>query len=165
MGKQSERKRELERFDAFVKSRLTKFPETSAAQMHDWLKEHYPDFPSVDSKTVFNFVNHIRQKYHIEKAEVVRKHAMVAETAYGEQAQADFGEYNLRDNQGRKVKVYFFVIVLARSRYKYVWFSTVKFTTVLSIEAHQRAFVFFDIVTVQARNYAFSFYYVFYLSI
>jgi transposase len=144
IGKQGERKRELERFDPFVKSRLTKFPETSAAQMHDWLKEHYPDFPSVDSKTVFNFVAHIRQKYHINKAEVIREHAMVAETAYGEQAQADFGEYNLRDNLGRKIKVFFFVISLSRSRYKYVWFSASKFTTVLSIEAHQKAFVFFE---------------------
>ena len=142
--KQSERKRNLERFNAFVKSRLTKYPETSAAQMHDWLKEHYPDFPTVDGKTVFNFVSHIRQKYNIEKANVVREHTMVAETAYGQQAQADFGEYNLRDNQGRKVKVFFFVISLSRSRYKYVWFSTSKFTTILSIEAHQRAFIFFD---------------------
>lgn len=144
LAKQSERKRGLELFDPFVKSRLTRFPETSAAQMHDWLKENYPDFPNVDAKTVFNFVTHIRQKYHIQKAELIREHAMVAETGYGEQAQADFGEYNLRDNQGRKIKVYFFVISLSRSRYKYVWFSTCKFTTLLSIEAHQKAFMFFE---------------------
>lgn len=144
LEKQGERKRELEPFDAFVKSRLAKYPETSAAQMHDWLKEHYDDFAAVDSKTVFNFVAHIRQKYHIGKSEAVREHAMVAETPYGAQAQADFGEYNLRDNLGREVKVFFFVISLSRSRYKYVWFSLIKFSTALSIDGHQRAFAFFE---------------------
>lgn len=144
LSKQSQRKRELDRFDAFVKSRLSKYPETSAAQMHDWLKEHYPDFPAVDSKTVFNFVSHIRQKYHIDKAEVIREYALVVETPFGAQAQADFGEYNLRDNQGRKVKVFFFVISLSRSRYKYLIFSLAKFSTLLSIDAHQRAFAFFE---------------------
>jgi transposase len=144
LAKQGERRRGLEAFDAFVKARLSRYPETSAAQMHDWLKEHYLDFPAVDSKTVFNFVAYIRQKYHIDKAEMIREHSMVPETAYGEQAQADFGEYNLRDSQGRKVKVHFFVISLSRSRYKYVWFSIVKFTTILSVDAHQRAFLYFE---------------------
>lgn len=119
---------------------MTKYPETSAAQMHDWLKEHYPDFPAVDSKTVFNFVCWVRQKYHLQKVVVQRDYAMVAESAYGAQAQADFGEYNLRNNQGRQVKVYFFIMTLARSRYKYVFFSTTRFTTELSIQAHQQAF-------------------------
>lgn len=32
---------------------------------------------------------------------VQRDYAMVAESAYGAQAQADFGEYNLRNSQGR----------------------------------------------------------------
>ena len=89
ISKQSERKRELEPYDGFVKSRLSKYPETSAAQMHDWLKEHYPEFPVVDSKTVFNFVCYIRQKYQIDKAEHIREHSMVPETPYGAQAQAD----------------------------------------------------------------------------
>ncbi len=98
---QSERKKDLEPYEGFVKARLTKYPETSAAQMHDWLKEHYPDFPAVDSKTVFNFVCWVRQKYHLQKVVVQRDYAMVAESAYGAQAQVDFGEYNLRNSQGR----------------------------------------------------------------
>ena len=141
---QSERKKDLEPYEGFVKARLTKYPETSAAQMHDWLKEHYPDFPLVDSKTVFNFVCWVRQKYHLQKVVVQRDYAMVAECAYGAQAQADFGEYNLRNNQGRQVKVYFFVMTLARSRYKYVFFSTTRFTTELSILAHQQAFAYLE---------------------
>lgn len=59
---QSERKKELEPYEDFIKSRLSKYPQTSAAQMHDWLKEHHKDFPSVSRKTVFNFVAWVRQK-------------------------------------------------------------------------------------------------------
>ena len=62
---QSERKRELEPYEGFVKSRLEKYSDTSAAQMQDWLKEHYSDFPNVSSKTVFNFVCLVRRKYHL----------------------------------------------------------------------------------------------------
>jgi hypothetical protein len=45
---QSERKKDLEPYEDFVKARLKKYPKTSAAQMHDWLQEHYPDFPAVE---------------------------------------------------------------------------------------------------------------------
>lgn len=141
---QSERKRELEPYEGFIKSRLEKYPDTSAAQMQDWLKEHYNDFPTVSSKTVFNFVCRVRQKYHLQKTVNRRDYSMVPEIPYGLQAQADFGQYNLRDRLGRQVKVYFFVMVLARSRYKYVFFSTGNFTTELAIQAHQQAFIFFE---------------------
>ena len=107
LQEQSERKKGLEPYEAFIKARLSKYPDTSAAQMHDWLKEHYADFPAVNSKTVFNFVCWVRQKYHLQKASAQREYAMVAECGYGAQAQADFGEYTLRSSQGKQVKVYF----------------------------------------------------------
>lgn len=47
---QSERKKDLEPCEGFVKARLTKYLEASAAQMHDWIKEHYPDFPAFTPK-------------------------------------------------------------------------------------------------------------------
>ena len=46
----------LDPYQDFVLRKLQQFPDTSAAQMHDWLKEHYPDFPRVAPKTVFNFI-------------------------------------------------------------------------------------------------------------
>jgi transposase len=144
LQEQSERKKGLEPYEGFIKARLSKYPDTSAAQMHDWLKEHYADFPAVNSKTVFNFVCWVRQKYHLQKASAQREYAMVAECGYGAQAQADFGEYTLRSSQGKQVKVYFLVLILARSRYKYVFFSTSRFTTEAAIQAHQQAFSFFD---------------------
>jgi hypothetical protein len=52
MDQQSERKKELLAYEAFVKSKLELYPDTSAAQMHDWLKEHFTDLPVVTAKTV-----------------------------------------------------------------------------------------------------------------
>src|ERR1035441_6979243 len=63
----SERKKELIPYETFVKCRLELYPDTSSAQMQDWLKEHYVDFPKVNPKTVFNFVNWIRSKYSLHK--------------------------------------------------------------------------------------------------
>ncbi len=54
--KLSDRKKQLLPYEQFVKERLEAYQDTSAAQMHDWLKEHYRDFPKVNPKTVFNFV-------------------------------------------------------------------------------------------------------------
>ncbi len=37
---QSVRNRKLDRYENFIKKRLKEFPDASAAQVHDWLKEH-----------------------------------------------------------------------------------------------------------------------------
>ena len=53
----------LQRYTTFVVERLKKYQDTPAAQMHDLLKEHYPDFPAVSPKTVYNYVMKIRQEH------------------------------------------------------------------------------------------------------
>ncbi len=53
---QGNRQKVLASYEGFVKIKLEKYPDTKAAQMHDWLKEHYPKFPEVTPKTVYNFV-------------------------------------------------------------------------------------------------------------
>jgi len=143
IDRHSERKKELQPYEGFVLSKLQKYPDTPAAQMHDWLKEHCPDLGAVAPKTVFNFVAWIRQKHSLPKLSSARVYEMVEETAYGLQAQVDFGFYNMRDGTGKQIKVSFFTMVLSRSRYKYIWFSLGHFTTQLAIEAHEKAFYFF----------------------
>lgn len=101
--------------------------------MHNWLKEYYPDFPAVDSKTVFNFICWVRQKYHLQKVVVQREYAMGAEGAYDAQAQADFGEYNLRNSQGRH---------------------HTRFTTELWILSHQQTFAFIEGILAKFRLYS-----------
>ena len=43
-------------YEEYVRGTLEEYPYISAARIHDWLKECYPDFPKVCDKTVFNFV-------------------------------------------------------------------------------------------------------------
>jgi len=108
---QSKRKRELAQYEHFVKVKLEQYPNTSASQMHDWLKEHYTDFPKVNSKTVYNFVMWVRQQHNIPKINIDREYFVVEEMPYGKQAQVDFGEYNIRTSTGKRKKVYFFTMV------------------------------------------------------
>ena len=135
----SGRKRSLELYEGFVKDKLLAHPDTPAAQMHDWLKEHHQDFPVTSQKTVFNFVHSIRGKYNIPKAEKQRDYACVPELPYGLQAQVDFGFYNMATTLGKTKKVQFFTFVLSRSRYKYILFSDTPFTTASVINAHESA--------------------------
>ena len=137
---QSERGKVLLPYESFVKERLKVYPDTSAAQMHDWLKEHHTDFPLVSPKTVFNFVAWVRDKHRLPIVKQTRQFEIVEETPYGRQAQVDFGEYNMRSSLGARTKVFFFAFLLSRSRYKYIWFTDRPFTSELAIEAHQKAF-------------------------
>lgn len=136
------RKKHLDSYQSFVKDKLTHYPETSAAQMHDWLKEHHPDFPQVSPKTVFNFVQSVRIRFNISKPENKREFEIVPELPYGQQAQVDFGFYTMRTSCGKQKKVQFFTMVLSRSRLKYVYFSDTAFTTAKVVEAHEKAFEF-----------------------
>lgn len=81
------RKKTLEEYTDFVRKKLESHNDTSAAQMHDWLKEHHQDFPLVSQKTIFNFVHAVRTKYNILKKEAVRDYSMVPELPYGMQGQ------------------------------------------------------------------------------
>jgi transposase len=56
LNAQSNRGKLLLPYEAFVRECLEIYRDTPAAQLHDWLKEHYGDFPQVNQKTVFNFV-------------------------------------------------------------------------------------------------------------
>ena len=140
LTKQNNREKKLLRFEDFVRQRLEEFRNTPAAQMHDWLKEHHRDFPVVSQKTVFNFVSWVRKKHQLPVVKTERQFQQLEETPYGKQAQVDFGEYNMRTTTGTRTKVFFFTIVLSRSRFKYVWFIDGYFTSELAIEAHEKAF-------------------------
>lgn len=139
----SDRKKQLLPYEGFVKEKLEMYRDTSAAQMHDWLKEHFTDFPQVNPKTVFNFVHWVRGKYNLPVIQQLREYETVPECAYGKQAQVDFGEYTMRNSVGTRIKVFFFSMMLSRSRQKYVWFSVSAFTSELAVLAHEKAFDFF----------------------
>ncbi|MGK7397286.1 MAG: IS21 family transposase [Candidatus Cyclobacteriaceae bacterium M3_2C_046] len=138
-----ERKKVLTPYENFVVEKLNEYPETSTAQIHDWLKEHHDDLPEVSTRTVFNFVMYVRQKYNIPYIPIGRDYSAVPELPYGQQAQVDFGQYNMRMTNGKRKKIYFFAMVLSRSRMKYHWFSDRPFTAKMVVYAHEKAFEFF----------------------
>lgn len=136
------RSKKLEGYESFVKARIEACLDASSAQVHDWLKECHPDFINVSTKTVYNFVLYVRDKYKLLKEFEVRQYCKVAELPYGKQAQVDFGEFNMLTGENQRRKIHFFALVLARSRYKYVCFSESPFNANTAIDAHEKAFVF-----------------------
>jgi len=137
--------RKLSDYYEYVRSLLERYPYLSAAQIEDRLKEDYPQSPSVHSKTVYNFVQNIRDNHGIKKqAHEPRQYQKLPESEYGQQAQADLGEYHMITNGASRKKVYFLIFVLCRSRQKFVYFRQSPFTTGDGITAHDKAFEYFE---------------------
>ena len=134
----------LDPYEDFVHKSLDSHPYLSSSQIRDWLREQYEDFPDVGQKTVYTYVQYIRRKYHISKrvGHGNRQYEKQPDTAYGEYAQVDFGERWMYDKEHHPVKVYFYAIVLCRSRYKYIYFSRSPFTTALTVYAHELSFAY-----------------------
>jgi transposase len=137
-----ERVKKLAPYEDFVRERIESCFDASSTQVHDWLKECHPDFMNVNEKTVYNFVLYVREKYKLLKEFSSRDYCQVAELPYGKQAQVDFGEFIMGAMENQRRKVYFFALVLARSRYKYVFFCEHPFTSATAIDAHEKAFAF-----------------------
>ena len=135
----------LNRYYGFVKDALERRPFLSAAQIEDRLRENCTDLPEVHPKTVYNFVTMIRQREGIKKykTEKMRDYERLPEPKYGSEGQVDFGEFTMKDVQDKHHKVYFFTMVLSRSRYKFVYFQYRPFTSSTAIDAHLKAFEFF----------------------
>ena len=107
---------------------LREFPDLTAAQVLDWLKEKYPEY-KIGESTVRSYVRCLREDYRA-----------VQDPSIGKQIQADFGFKTVKNQKGKPVKLVFIVFVLAHSRYKYVEYQNRPFTTKDVISAHRNAF-------------------------
>lgn len=138
--------RKLHDYYEYVRVLLDRHPYLSAAQVEDRLKEEFAQLPNVHSKTVYNFVQVIRNRYGIKKqsGHQPRQYQKLPEPDYGLQTQADMGEYNMQTNGASRKKVYFMVFILCRSRQKYVYFKNAPFTSPDAITAHDNAFAYFQ---------------------
>jgi len=138
--------KKLAQYYSFVKESLELQPYLSSAQIEDRLMERFTDLPDVHSKTIYNFVKNIRLEHGLVKYKdkTARDYEKLPETPYGEQAQVDFGQAFLQTNTSYQIKVYFFAMVLSRSRQKFVYFQSHAFTTTTSIYAHELAFEYFQ---------------------
>lgn len=134
----------LEPYKDFIVKKLGLFPETSSAQMHDWLKEAYSDFPVTSPRTVYNYVMKVRQDYGIAKISLnKRQYSAIPDAGAGQYAQVDFGQKKLRTGTGGSKQIYFMAMLLCHSRYKYVWFREKPFTSHTAVTAHEKAFEYF----------------------
>ena len=84
----------LDGYSDFVVGELRRWPFLSSAQIHDHLREHFPDLPDVTERTVFNFVRRLRLEHNLPKdgEKSFRPYERQPEPPYGEYAQVDFGE-------------------------------------------------------------------------
>lgn len=137
--------RRLDAYYDFVKKLLNSDSELTAAAIEDRLKENFEDLPVVSSKTFYNFVGHVRKSEcipkHVNDARIYEK---LSDLDYGIEAQVDFGECWMTREGNRRKKVYFFAIILCRSRYKYVRFQDKPFTGKDAVECHDMAFSYFQ---------------------
>ncbi len=140
------RAKKLDPYEEFIYDLIDKHPYLSSAVVEDRLKERYPGLLDISSKTVYNYVMHIRAKYGIEKvtSSKIRMMKKWAETPYGEWGQVDFGTTLLNTDSGKKQRIHFFVMVLGRSRQKFVYFQNTPFTSKTAIYAHQLSFDYFQ---------------------
>jgi len=138
--------KKLQPYYDFVKDTLEKQPYLSSPQIEDRLLEQFKDLPVVHSKTTHNLVKNIRLSHSLpkQKEKKIRDYEKLAERPFGEEAQADFGQTYLQTETTYQKKIYFFAIVLSRSRQKYVYTQGYPFTTATAIYAHELAFEYFQ---------------------
>lgn len=119
------RGRELESYDGVMLEWLRRYPDMSAAMVHDWLKEHYQ--VAVHDRTVRRHVQRLREVHEIPKVKPSeRQYQAVEDPPMGQQMQVDMGTISVVEaKSGSWRKVYVVCCVLSHSRYKWgTWFAS-----------------------------------------
>ena len=122
---------------------LREHPDLTAAQVYDWLEEKL-FVKDVAENTVRNYVNDLRDIYHIPKVSVARTYSSVPELPMGIQAQVDFGQTIVKTTGGGSKRLYFIAFILSHSRYKYVEWLERPFRTSDVVRMHENAFDYFE---------------------
>lgn len=113
------RTKKLEKHKGLILSWLQEFPDASASQIEDWLKENNIEYCGKE-RTLRRYVARLREEYEIKKSTQHRQYEAVDELPAGLQGQVDFGQIVLKNTLGKNTKVWGLALVLAHSRYKYV---------------------------------------------
>ncbi|MDW0116297.1 hypothetical protein QTL97_05080 [Sporosarcina thermotolerans] len=137
------RGKKLDPFREKILEWLKEHPDLSGAQVFDWLEEKL-EFSSVSEGTVRNYVNELRESYHIPKVISEREFSAVPELPMGQQIQVDFGQTKVPKLDGTYIRLYFIGFILAHSRYKYVEWLDRPFRANDLIRMHENAFHYFE---------------------
>src|SRR5699024_8611599 len=97
--------------------------------------------------TVRNYVNYLREHYHIPKVTLTRIYGAVNELPPGQQMQVDFGEIMVDTSSGGRQKLYVAGFILSHSRFKYVEWLARPFRTQDLIRIQGNAFQYFGGMT------------------
>ena len=136
------REKKLDQFHDEILEWLREHPDLSGAQVYDWLEEKF-NFKEVAENTVRNYLNELRDRYHIPKVLTQRTYATVPELPMGKQIQVDFGQTVVKDKDGHNKRLYFIAFILSHSRYKYAEWLDRPFRTADVIRMHESAFHYF----------------------
>jgi transposase len=114
-----QRRRNLSLYEGVVVDWLKQYPDMTAAQVLDWLKEHYQ--VSVSDRATRRFVKELRKKHAIPKTKgYQRQYIAVEDPPMGHQMQVDLGVAYVFDFHKRSYrKLYCLACVLSHSRYKW----------------------------------------------
>ena len=127
----------------FVLDCLMKYPDMSAAQLYDWIKERTClETLDFQERCFRDYVRSVREEYNIRKPVTARQYEAMDELPPGKQAQVDMGEISLETINGRHKKIYCFGMVMTHSRYKFILWQERPFTTDTFVQAHIKAFTF-----------------------
>lgn len=140
------RKKKLDPYEQRILQWLREYPDLSAAQIWDWLKEHHPEI-QVGESTVRNYVRMLRKLHGIPKKTEQRQYEAIPDPPMGEQMQVDFGETKMKNLRGNLVKCWFITFVLSHSRQKFVYWQDRPFVTKDVIDAHELAFAYYGGIT------------------
>ena len=140
LGKTRVRKASFEQeFAEVVVGWLRTYPDLSASQVFDWLRERDSTL-TFSLRTVRRVVARLREKHDIPKQLQLRQYEAVEELPPGLQMQVDFGVTQATDSNGKRHKLYCFACVLSHSRFKYAEWSETPLTTEKLVQILERAF-------------------------
>ena len=142
------RSKKLDPFREKILGWLKEHPDLSAAQIFDWLEEKL-NIDFVTEGTVRNYVNELREAYHIPKVLSERDYSAVPELPMGQQMQVDFGQKRVPTTEGKFKRLYFIAFVLAHARYKYVEWLDRPFRATDLIRMHENAFRYYGGMTIE----------------
>lgn len=117
---------------------LTAYADVSAAQIRDWLEEHYGEV--FNERTVRNHVARMRQMHSLPKLDRARDYGCVPEQPPGQQLQVDFGTYHAIRRDKNRIALHFAVFILAHSRYKHIVWQDRPFTSIDFVRALEGCF-------------------------
>ena len=138
-----ERTKKADRYRDIVLESLQKYPDMTAAQIYDRIKEVTGQSRlDVKERAFRNYVVWIRKEYDIKKPDAIRQYEAVTDPPMCSQAQVDMGEISIETDTGRHKKIYAFGMVLSHSRYKYIYWIDHPWTTADFVEAHIKAFTY-----------------------